>query len=433
MVQQFRGWVPTVAGNLSFSAFGETTFPTPAVTANVTDQKTRYVVSYQARHCGDYIAPIFRDFIGKHFFRVKGTFRFLCIAKATSPGLNRQETLEGRLFVFHDKQTWRNLVEPLVKDSQESLERFRDNPMGNDLLVHFEPRFQQLIAEIPSRSSLWADFILDRSGVVEIRSDINQEKSEDAPRFPQGKNRQNRLLHAVVEQLYYFLRDIGHRHQHHHPKTDTIIGIHANADDIEWRLSTLFSMYRKIIHYKRHPEKKVFFNSLGVLAYAKTFRQICEKQLPDGAFDRFPDYYDANMEQSIEGIQSKIQNTLTQRQVRSDAIRNAIIGFAGLIISLAAITSLVENKPALDPHPILLVLTKFVINETPFIIPIIAGLVYIYFVVREHVLPEDNKLYRGILRIMLTQKRRYTISVFLLLGVMFLLIIWRLDLYLRLL
>lgn len=433
MLQQFQGWVPTVAGNLSFSAFGDSTFPTPAITANVTDQTTRFIISYQSRHCGDYIAPIFRDFVGKFFFKVSGTFRFLCIAKAESSGPNRQEQIRGRLLIFHDKRVWRKSVEPLIKESQASLERFRDQPMGAELSTYFAHRFQRLMTEVPSDSSIWADFTLERTGVLKITSDLDQKKSVNAPKFPQDRNRRNRLFHAVIEQLYYFLRDIGHRHQHHHPTTDTIIGVHKSEDETEWRLATLFSMYRKIIQYKRKPEKKEFFNSLGVLAYAKTFRQICERDLPEEDFKRFPDYYDQNMEQSIEGIQSKIQNHLARRQVISDAIRNTIIGIAGLIISLAAITSLVDKKPELDPHPMLMFTTKFVINETPFIVPIIAATVYMYFVIREHALPEDRKFFRSIIRITQTQKRRYTILILLILPILPLCFIWLLDIFLRLL
>jgi hypothetical protein len=99
---KFRGWVPTVSGELSFSSFGISVTPTPAITANVSDRKSRYIICYQARDSSDVILP-FKSFLEKYFLKLDGKMWFVCLAKTGEFESKKREIFKGHLFVYHNE------------------------------------------------------------------------------------------------------------------------------------------------------------------------------------------------------------------------------------------------------------------------------------------------------------------------------------------
>jgi hypothetical protein len=62
-----------------------------------------------------------------------------------------------------------------------------------------------------------------------------------APTFPAGE-RGGHIEHILTAQLFFFLRDIGHRHQHHDPNTDTVVDLWKDNpnDPFDWNQSVPF-------------------------------------------------------------------------------------------------------------------------------------------------------------------------------------------------
>lgn len=432
MIHLFRGWIPTVAGNLSFSAFGDSDHPLPAISANVTDGVSTYIVSYQARDTSDFIAPFFRQTTGSLLFKRRGNFRFICVAKSRYQERYGQDKLIGYVYIVTDKSVWRKIFEPGVKSIQETLTRYRDDPKGTSLDSYFQTEYDRLLSIFDNETPYAAEFELSRSGVVEIRFDDDQPTPRHSPRLPADQFRRLRMIRALSAQLFFFLRDIGHRHQHHHPKTDTIVDLYVfdGRNDVDWRLSTLYSMYRKIIQYKRNQNTDEIFDALGILAYAKSFRSICRAELDDREFEQFPGYFDDNMEQSIGGIQSRLLKDASDKQIKSDSFRNVLLGVVGITISLATTIGITDFKIEAEPHSVIRILANIVIKETPLAVAAIAIFLYLYYIVKSYSRPESGLAVRNIIRILHHKSPNVQILTFFALSMLVLIFTLLLDYFL---
>jgi hypothetical protein len=133
----YRGWIPTVSGQLSFQSIGNTVHPSPSVFSNATDKKTRFIIAYQKRWLldnplinifkYDWLREIFATQISRH----EGMWWGLCLAKhernippaIDSNNPNYSIPLKGRLFLFN-RETWKSLngVEDLALTAMQELE-----------------------------------------------------------------------------------------------------------------------------------------------------------------------------------------------------------------------------------------------------------------------------------------------------------------------
>jgi len=234
----FRGWVPAVSGRLSFRAFGQSSFPTKAVSANRSDGKTSYIVCYQRRDASDVVLP-FKSALAPLMLKLKGDFYFVCIAKTVHHEGRRQEFLDGWLILFENTEVWKNHVAPMLKELQDHIRQYRAYSLSCSLDEHVATKYQATINRAKTLSSFNAQFSLSRSGTVSIAVPLKPVVSSKAPAFPKDTPNRGHMMHLLSAQLFFFLRDIGHRHQHHDPKTDTISDLHRIDkvdDDFNWRL-----------------------------------------------------------------------------------------------------------------------------------------------------------------------------------------------------
>src|SRR5205085_1594541 len=102
------------------------------------------------------------------------------------------------------------------------------------LAQHFDAYGREQVLKLQKLAGFHAKFELLRTGEIEITHDVAGRTSPQSLTPPTGP-RGNRFIHSICAQLYFFLKDICHRHQHHHPTTDTIIDLYRADDDVEWR------------------------------------------------------------------------------------------------------------------------------------------------------------------------------------------------------
>jgi hypothetical protein len=280
----FRAWLPTVTGRLSFSVFGQTSHPTKAISANVADEDFRYLCITQMRDTGDGIIPE---------AGLTHEFHFVLIACTVDIGLDKQTRLSGRAYIF-SQSDWKN-NKNTIEAFQHHLDNFRDvrhkNP-DNSLLTFVGQRWDQIITDLNQHSIFHVGVEISRTGTTSLSYDSALITSATAPNLTEKRN----LPRALSAQIFYFLKDIGHHHQHHDRHTDTITDLHPVYDkpesDLKWRADTLYSMYRKVIEYKRQPESLNFNDCLGLLAYSETFRKISMKELKLSKMHKnLPSYY----------------------------------------------------------------------------------------------------------------------------------------------
>ena len=132
-----------------------------------------------------------------------------------------------------------------------------------DLEEHeFEALFDELAAKFSDASDKPGCEIsaieLNRDGKIEIVfNDIEDPEAQD-----------------VASQIYFFIRDVCHVHQHHAPTSDTILDVvPLSAGEHYWKRETLYSLFRWVIQQKRARTPSAYIDAKGVLAYARAFTE----------------------------------------------------------------------------------------------------------------------------------------------------------------
>lgn len=414
MGNTYRGWIPNVTGALSFGTFGEVSHPPLPISANRADRLTRYVICYQTRDKSDVQLP-FRQFLGPILFKIQGRIWFLCVGVTSPSKPAGQDYLSGRVFLFNDKSTWHTTVEPMISQSQDYLNAFEFGRTTQTIKEYFDDTYVELQERVAPLSIFNLGFRLHRSGVITIELPENMVRVENAPKFPTGEPEKSFMKHLVTAQAFYFLRDIGHRHQHHDPNTDIIVDIHElpERDDLTWRKLTLFGLYRHIIRYKRKYDAEIFYNALGVLAYARAFREICKRDVDGNEIndDEMPLYLSDDLRMSVEAVHSKAVAERSESARNSEIVRNVLLSVFGLAISLSSVISITEYKIK-DPSEFLRFLATMLVQQ-----PVTAGAVlimtiYAFLIMRGIVDPRRWRITRTAIRLVQPFHKEVTIGVF---------------------
>jgi hypothetical protein len=406
----FRGWIPTVSGALSFSALGDANYLPRAISANRSDRHTRYLVCFRGRDCSDIVLP-FKKILGPKLLGLQGKLWFVCIASSTSVIAGDQDTINGRVFIFSNKTKWNDELLPILRSAQNRLRAYQYGIDGA-LQNYFQQTFDELIDELPSLSSFNVVFAISRKGFCEIHVEDDMKISNDAPRIPDIQPRRNHVTHILAAQIFFFLRDIGHRHQHHNPNTDTIVDVWPDnpEDPFEWKLQTLFSLYRKVISYKRLRERSSFASSLGVVAYADTFRGIIEFDAPAAERNRLPKFYSENVTSSIQAIDEEMRRRHEQIQYASQITRELLLASFGLIIAITAIFLVVDKKVDATPSYTLYFIAKMLATQPIITLALIGGIILSARQVHDNV--ANHRLVRWLFRLLQPLKLSLVITIF---------------------
>jgi hypothetical protein len=371
----YRGWIPTITGQLSFSHFGKCeVYATRSV--NRADPNKRFLVSSQQRSTWDVLVP-FRRHLGEFFTGLKGQLHFVCYAetKPTADPADNQGMLVGRVFIIQTGARWDQAVSPELDRTVDELNAYAYSATAVPIAEHFDHRLATLDAICTVNCAFQGSFHLKRSGVIDVFIDEHVKTAPDAPRFPEDELPRRHVRHILAAQLFSFIRDIGHQHQHHNPKTDTIVDLYEfpDGDDLTWRKHTLYGIYRRIISYKRRAVVDHQLMSLGLLAYAKAFRNVCAAEKIDG----LPQYNDDETRESIMATEARVRHAEQKRQDRIGVVRTVGFGLAALIVSIAGLVKLgAGDQPQITVAPELVWFTKAVTEHPLALITVLATLFY---------------------------------------------------------
>ncbi len=367
----FKGWIPCVSGALSFSAFGEVSHRPRATTANRTDGLSRYLISYRRKDCSDVLLP-FRTVLSPLLLKLRGKLWFVCVGKAVSVE-GTTEALAGMVYLITDDAEWQK-AERLLHEYQSRLRAFSVPFASHSLSQAFDPSFEELREGLKPLSGFNAEFTVARTGETGLRVSTPMTKSASAPSMPDDPVQKDHIEHVVTAQLFFFLRDIGHRHQHHNPNTDTIVDLYRfDGDEFTWRSRTLFALYRKIIGYKRIKTEHHFSSSLGVIAYARSFRAVSEAVLDDNAKARLPRFFSENVEASIKAI-AENSKRIDERKARfTSALAQYALSALALGIAAVGVFQITEVKLSAKPAQFLFFLAELLITQPLTFFGIICG------------------------------------------------------------
>jgi hypothetical protein len=305
----FRGWVPTITGNLSFSTIGIGRSPKKLFKKFKALDCNHYTVVVQKRRTTDALLGWFGDFLN-WCSRTQGHTIYIFFGSSS------------------EEDGYTNITGPCIELPKKRFQtlKCRLTALNGDLTDEdFEQKFLEALRAFSEAADDGAGVLssikLARNGAVDIEVSTSS-----------GTIVEQKLL---ASQVYFFLRDICHLHQHHAPTSDTILDVtDCSHEPDAWKRETLYSLYRWVIQQKRAKRVGAFLSAKGVLAYAHTFEKIhcIEGSILDRKYFR-----EATVESIQAGLESADHISLHKNQL-SNAIFTKIIPLFALF--LAAVTPL---------------------------------------------------------------------------------------------
>ncbi len=228
----------------------------------------------------------------------------------------------------------------------------------------FDAKFDEVANIVAERSSHpgcgLSAIELSRDGKVEISlNNLSEAEAQD-----------------VASQIFFFIRDVCHVHQHHAPTSDTILDVVPSSEgDTHWKRETLYSLFRWVIQQKRSRSPSAFVDAKGVLAYARAF---AEKHC--GAAEReigLPQYLREATIESLDAGLARAEFEEKQKGKLSAAFFNRIIPVSALL--LAFLSPFYRTPDAIGATDQEILVAKFADWLNAHIIDISASVVFVVF------------------------------------------------------
>lgn len=374
----YAGWVPTVNGRLSFRHIGESRHPTDSIYANVNgDGQWRLIIGYQRRPLSD---VLFKWAI--HNLRgIGGDFWFAIAARSGAPTIS--DKIAGKVYIFKSKQDWRLHTEDAVRKAIDDIreEQFSANQTRCENIAR---DFERAIKKLDETADIHLSFVLQRTGEVYFSKPTFRDEGLRYASHDYANNCGHDFDKWVSDQAYFYLRDISHSHQHHHPASDTILILQQrDPADIEWRKYIIYSLYYAVIKTKRSSDDlSVFQSAAGIQAYCLSFQRICEHAVGGDKFANFPKFNDEALRQSLDAKWQEVVSTTTSRFTAATNHRTYLLAISAIVIAILAIfvQPRINNENDRAAFPFLHTVSDFITGyffEIIFIIAVLAGLVFL--------------------------------------------------------
>jgi hypothetical protein len=149
-------------------------------------------------------------------------------------------------------------------------------------LISKKNDYQDIKTSLSKLAVVRSEFELARNGIVRL-FDFHIENVEIGKLLtikPSSGSVKLNFEHKAACQIYYYLKDLTHQHQHHDSKSDTLLPlIKASEDKFVAELSkqVLGSLYRVILKMRRTDSLADYYSMKGIMAYIKSFKKIVHK------------------------------------------------------------------------------------------------------------------------------------------------------------
>ena len=370
----YKGWIPTASERLSYSFIGESTHSGPTTSRNVADQCSRHIISCQHRpDLLDSAIPFLKTLLARFCPGIISDFWFICIAKCDNK--NVHAPLEGNLYLIEDTKTWKRSIQPAIQKIFEKLDNFstlKNNNSDVALNAYLEENgIDEQIKNLERQSLYSARFSLERNGVVTMFPSpcmANEEPLADIESYCKDNHENNQ--NEVYAQLFYFLKDIAHIHQHHRPTTDTLSKLYpkiSGESDLAWINKTLKTLYSKVLEYKRDRHEDNYPSTLGLLAYVDAFVRISKKSLAREERKNLVFRNHDTLKASIHASQLDHQAGASRRAKSFDDMKSLFFSTVVVLIAAAGLGNLIRddimiNIPAPDEFNLIKFLANVAIN-----------------------------------------------------------------------
>ena len=370
----YAGWVPNVGSHLSFSLMGSRTGTDVqrfSIRQKLSSKSVRSVCALQRRTVDDFLVPPwmilpFRRDIAQDWLLIGKTDEIdVAIGiKPTAVSLreisqlvyrrsanlprkqvtvapDEQGVLIGRIYVvpYERHASARERQNEMLGHIRRKLTRAARYIGDDSVIGDIE---QEVVKASPGR--IRVDFALMRTGEVRIWF---------------GEERAGLDEHAhdyVARQAYFFIKDMTHRHFHHHPAEDQITPLvrfdgkdctSRRESEIAWRRETLWSLARYAEKRMGSERLNELREAVGMLAYADAFQKTLLDHIrdPDDPLKFVPnsEVYGYDFAHIRESTRVRIDQTNARRTVTGQLLAAM---FAGGIASMSLLSSLVSTTNA---------------------------------------------------------------------------------------
>lgn len=325
--KRFVGWIPNVAGRLSFSHLGNTRNPGLYRRHNYGDGAGRLVICAQFRRVSDsLLASRYHKWVYDQITHCT----LILVAHTTATRNDPQGALQGSLFFVDEKSNsapgtaWK-AIDGIVKHAARS-EGGANNPAARALV--------QRSVEHLVRPLAFAEFdvTINRDGVVTLCPTSRTEMLQPLIGYdPSSEDiTAGGIIAYVANQAFFFLKDVSHTHRHHASTSDTITTATSDFSNHAWIRETNYKLHRKIVQMRTSRNTKNAFHALGMLSYISSFSKTAKKYAGD-RFDAL-DYNQSEIESAVKAHLELLRWQRTQKNIAVVALPTitlATLNFVG--------------------------------------------------------------------------------------------------------
>ena len=296
---KYLGWIPNLRGRLSFSAIGTSTKPYPFKKST----KSEFIIVSHDRFLNDSAIPRFIRqilftcrfspfrIIFLMMFHIFSFFKKYAIGKLLPlrllVALFASSTIEKLLFHSGDFQFI------FIQDSKSSDEEIilgkvfvtkSTFSLNKVLCIQGEnSTYSQMEQILKGSSIVHASIELPRNGILSIDDVWFEEIKQDKLRWITKTDgfSYEKFKDDAVSQVYYFMKDLCHQHQHHDSKSDILLPLVKDNSQNSYKELTnevLKSLYRTILKMRRTHSEDDYYSMKGMMAYVTSFKEIMSQK-----------------------------------------------------------------------------------------------------------------------------------------------------------
>lgn len=422
--KMFFGWVPTVSGYLSFSVLGSASQPTPVTNANIADSQDRYILCYQKRPSTDAIFPLLMNLLPRLRegdgdavgMRRESALWFVCLAHCEKGRPDGDRALNGTVFIFEDS-VWKEEAREKVSDEQNNLLAL-DNSSCGVLRESFGRSYNTLNQVLSCESAIYANFCLERNGILKLEvfdhgSGPNRENQVDIRGFNPKSDEAS--IADLASQIYFYIRDISHNHQHHDAKSDQLTTLYPeNSDDKSlWLRRTYYHLMTHVIDRRRTRDHAALESALGMLTYAKILHDLAVSSIDSEKTSEKFGKKSYKKEFLIKSIEAKISAMRENRKSSHDVRSFGLSGIA-FFLSLTAVNLSITNIGKSKDHHFYLdefyvYLANFFMTH-PYIINAVAFSLFVFYLTFR-MSRKSGRFIRTLFRILVLSKKKWGVLI----------------------
>jgi hypothetical protein len=356
-IPEFHGWIPNVAGRLSFSHIGQAKRPSPCETLNEDDAVGRAIICIQPRVLSDALVhPAYFRFI----YNYDPRWVFVLTALSGAEGSDRIGRIKGFIHIF-TRASWDEPNQVESTEASQSSSDIEGSPRElppRTLLDNVVSEVESSVIPPSGRAAKLRDLVpalqvemnraavfvvkceIDRVGIVKLAETSRHSNVEFASSVSEAPAPlDDKAARYLCNQAFFFLKDIAHVHRHHHHRSDTITAAYPKDAKQSWIRETQYSIHRKIVTLRRTATPLNLYDALGIMAYMSSFAKIVSEG------EAQSEGKDVALQYNIGEIENSIKASLERRRWLRVQFNLIITAIPALLLATAALLKPTQGVP----------------------------------------------------------------------------------------